>query len=394
MKRGKSALFLALFALLLFSSSLAAPAQAQRELTTYATWQRFEYGTLIWRADTGHIWALTNGGFAFGFPARTYSGLPDNPIFNIPRGFYRPINGFGKVWGNYPIVRLLLGNAIGTEFGFTLHLQTNGGYTTLMNVDAQPIQINPNGTWQYVNYFPPTPPPYYPPTPYPQSARVVYFSVDRTEVARGESVTLTWLVEGTQFVNLEIYDNTTATLIEARTRQPTNTSLTYTLPGAATSVRFVLWGVNGTHHPRVEDYIVQATPIIVNVTAYSGALNTYAAFQQYERGFMIWRGDSNEIFVFTGGSSGAVYYFPLSSYGGYADNPFNVPPAGYVAPINGFGRVWGNYQYVRDALGWAIGQEQGFTTTVTISANSVAGLTHPDGRSITLSINGGTWQLG
>lgn len=396
MNRKRNLAVLASLILLALGVVLARPqtAEAQTNVQVWATWQRFENGTMIWRSDTSTIWVLSNNGWAFTYPARSYSTLPDNPIRDIPAGYYRPIFGFGKIWGNIPLVRALLGNAIGVEFGFLLQMRSSGGTTIFYNVDAQPIQINRNGTWQYIAQIPPTyspPTPYYTPTSYPiPAAQIVYFTADRASVTRGGTVQLAWSVEGTQFANLEVYDSSN-TLIETRTRLAPTGSLSYTLPGAAVGAAFVLWGVNGTYHPRIEEYVVRSNPISVTVDSYTGSFSTYAAFQQYERGFMIWRGDTSDIYVFSSGA-GSVWYYPVSGYGWLPDNPIFDIPAGYIRPINGFGRVWGSYSAVRDSIGYATSSEQGFDTLVTISANAVAGLTLPDGRQIV--INGSGWQFG
>jgi hypothetical protein len=87
-----------------------------------------------------------------------------------------------------------------------------------------------------------------------------------------------------------------------------------------------------------------------------------ATMEYFERGFMIWRGDTGLITVYYGnGTSGNYQTFPIWSYALLPDNPITtVPPSGLFKPIFGFGKVWGNYPNVRNALGWARTPEQGY----------------------------------
>jgi hypothetical protein len=41
-------------------------------------------------------------------------------------------------------------------------------------------------------------------------------------------------------------------------------------------------------------------------------------------------------------------------------DPDIVPPNGFFQPIRGFGKVWRTHSDVRQKMGWALGQEQGF----------------------------------
>ncbi|MFN8372931.1 MAG: hypothetical protein U0694_08645 [Anaerolineae bacterium] len=63
-------------------------------------------------------------------------------------------------------------------------------------------------------------------------------------------------------------------------------------------------------------------------------------------------------------NSGTVSYYGIDAYGTLPDNPVtDLDLSGRVRPINGFGRVWGNYATVRTSLGWATANEQGYSIT-------------------------------
>ena len=95
---------------------------------------------------------------------------------------------------------------------------------------------------------------------------------------------------------------------------------------------------------------------------------TYAAFQEFERGYTIWREDTGEVMVLAT-STHQVYRFPEATYDYLPENPvLDQPPYGLVKPIRGFGRVWGNFPYIRSYLGWGTNSEFGYTANFISSA--------------------------
>lgn len=109
-----------------------------------------------------------------------------------------------------------------------------------------------------------------------------------------------------------------------------------------------------------------------------------AAYQPYQNGFMLWRQDTGDVWVFSGSS---VLKYAEAAYGPLPDNPVtDAPPQGMVRPISGFGRVWGNFENVRSLVGWATAPEQGYTMTVQFTAAPVITnyfyMTLPDSRVV------------
>jgi hypothetical protein len=87
-----------------------------------------------------------------------------------------------------------------------------------------------------------------------------------------------------------------------------------------------------------------------------------AAFQQFERGMMLWRVDTNEIYVMR--SDGRYEAFADTWQQGEDFTSGEAPPDGVLAPIRGFGKVWAQQDRVRGALGWATAPETSFRMQV------------------------------
>ena len=96
------------------------------------------------------------------------------------------------------------------------------------------------------------------------------------------------------------------------------------------------------------------------------------AYQPFEHGYMIWDSATGGIWVLYGGTEMAEYY-PQSSYENLPDNPSTVePPADFISPTSGFGRIWGNFQSVQQ-LGWATAPEQNFNFNLRAGPTTAGG---------------------
>jgi hypothetical protein len=118
-------------------------------------------------------------------------------------------------------------------------------------------------------------------------------------------------------------------------------------------------------------------------------VSTFAAYQQYQNGFMIWRQDTQDILIFAG--DGMLSIIDIQFYQNLPDDQTQPTPSGFINPINGFGRVWRNYDVIRNTLGWAISGETGYTATITSSDQSYYGgsISLPDG--LLAYFSQGTW---
>jgi hypothetical protein len=362
---------------LLLGAIPASPVSAQTTATVYATVQRLERGMMIWRSDTGHIWVLGGNGQVLNFPASRYSRLRDNPIPANPPGRIRPIFGLGKVWGNFAEVRNLLGWPTLPEIGANMPIRVVNRAYYLTQLDRTVIVINPNNTWVRLLGG-----------PQPANARIVSFNVTPNPVVPGQMLTFSWQVDGAELVLIQVFDDFDNKILADLTNLPTTGSTTFAVPGGNTeNLRVVLWGARRVHvSGQIVEYarLVRSEVLVGQNLTIPTSTTTLGVFQQYQRGFMIWRADTGMVMAFFDTTHKSAF-IRQSGYQGFPDNPFSDVPSGLVKPVNGFGRVWGNIQYIRDQLGWATGPEQQYQLTARILGTGPISFTLPDGRVVTVT---------
>ncbi|PJF21708.1 MAG: hypothetical protein CUN56_09690 [Phototrophicales bacterium] len=92
------------------------------------------------------------------------------------------------------------------------------------------------------------------------------------------------------------------------------------------------------------------------------ASNYAAATQNFERGAMIWTSQGTIYVLFNDGT----YQQVVDTFDPAVDpeSGGEIPPAGLVEPIRGFGKVWRTVSGVKDRLGWALTAETATNATV------------------------------
>ena len=113
-----------------------------------------------------------------------------------------------------------------------------------------------------------------------------------------------------------------------------------------------------------------------------------AAEQPFEGGVLIWLEETDSVIVFYAGGRWQRFDDTWTADQPESD-PALVPPAGRFQPIRGFGKVWRERPEVRELLGWALGVELGFESTIQDQA------TLPDQPDLTylLTYNGQVFAL-
>ena len=131
------------------------------------------------------------------------------------------------------------------------------------------------------------------------------------------------------------------------------------------------------------------------------SVSTYAAYQSYENGIMIWRQDNQTVYVLSNNGSFVAYL--VNDYAGLVA-PTDVPPAGRYTPVNAFGKVWNGALFrdtsVRDTMGWATAPERGYTAAISgysngcyAKCNIQTTISLPDGHTAELSTAFFTWKF-
>ncbi len=125
-----------------------------------------------------------------------------------------------------------------------------------------------------------------------------------------------------------------------------------------------------------------APPMPTPAATLISSLTTWAAYQSFEGGFMIWRQDTGQVYVFIGyNGMDTLRSYDASVYNAWTA-PSDPPPTSRFAPVNAFGKVWSQH---RDQLGWGLAQEQGYTATVNayaFSAITYLHITLPTGQTV------------
>lgn len=122
------------------------------------------------------------------------------------------------------------------------------------------------------------------------------------------------------------------------------------------------------------------------------AITVNAAQQPFENGLMLWREDDNVIY---GLRPDQTWFFTGDTWRDGLDlseDPALVPPNGLYQPVRGFGKVWRERPGLREALGWATAEEQGFTAVIQEFAGGTV-LQEAAGEDGVILLNSGYYQV-
>ena len=132
--------------------------RAQDKVITPAVYQGYQNGFMIYRADTGEILVFFGRrGTVSRVAQSTHEVLPVNPVNDPNPPGLRPAGAFGRVWGNFPEVRLGIGWAVTPEQDyravFTPGPRTNTGLQqTLVNLkNGRRVSIREDNSWRWAD---------------------------------------------------------------------------------------------------------------------------------------------------------------------------------------------------------------------------------------------------
>jgi hypothetical protein len=132
--------------------------------TSDAAEQYFEGGRMIWLGTEKVIYVLLNDGGLHTYTDTWTEGQPVvDPGIAAPAGRYKPVRGFGRVWGSDPYIRSRLGWAMAPEQGYQAQLQRSWTCCSsstsplyLRELDNRVAHLWPNptssGRWEFAQF--------------------------------------------------------------------------------------------------------------------------------------------------------------------------------------------------------------------------------------------------
>lgn len=230
---------------------------------------------------------------------------------------------------------------------------------------------------------------------------VSFAAMPAENIDRGGTVVLTWDVRGASSVSItRLSERGGLFLVPIGEDLPASGSLTYTAPPEYIStLPFVLIATTA-HGGYAEEYLSLAIncPYAASLSPGQCPISQNSvemAYQPFEGGLMIWRGDTRQIYVLFNTQSYETHNDTWQA--GESLEYSQPPPAGRLQPVRGFGKVWLEWSHVRSLLGWATAAEQGYTGTVERhqhwmgrNQTTVTFFTLPDGRAVRLISD---WQI-
>lgn len=132
-----------------------------------------------------------------------------------------------------------------------------------------------------------------------------------------------------------------------------------------------------------QDYVVGCP-----ITPGAAVVNT--AYAPFEGGQMLWRGDTDTIYVLTHDGRWTSYANAWRE----GDPEFSCGAADpLITPVRGFGRVWCDHPDVREALGAVTAAEVGDNASVVQDFGNGMIITAPFGDLFVFENEAGTWRL-
>jgi len=227
----------------------------------------------------------------------------------------------------------------------------------------------------------------------PDAPNIRSMSVNPDTAQVGDTITVNWDYENVDAVIVHFYDayprNDILYAIEER--QPISGSTTFVVPestlhGITVAVVGVRYKTDNNGREITERLISANEVVDLEDDGLPDSVTTWAVYQKYDNGMMIWRADNGTITVFF--EDGTLRNYPLSYYSYLSDAPKDLDvPDGKVMPTNGFGRVWAYLDDVSERLGWATDLETGYDLTISYAEDEEVEYNLPNDGKVYVSSN-------
>ncbi|MCA9907320.1 MAG: hypothetical protein KC519_01635, partial [Anaerolineae bacterium] len=136
------------------------------------------------------------------------------------------------------------------------------------------------------------------------------------------------------------------------------------------------------------------TPEAPTATVEAAPATVGASLQCFQNGYMIWRSDTDQIYVLFSRDGGSALHFVKADYDSLPEATGELPDAldaHLRMPILGFGKVWANNQIVRDGLGWATNDEEYYDAVLSEPGVGVLRIGIPGGGAVDITAASGNW---
>lgn len=207
----------------------------------------------------------------------------------------------------------------------------------------------------------------------PDPPRIITFDANVSIANPGDTITLSWETENASQITL--YHLLASGQFGTFWNVGPQGQMAYTIPDSTrNSERFILYAGNNP-----SDTVSAMVSITLNcpygwffapeppICAQEAPIISAAAEQRFEYGTMIWVGEEDRIYVLYDDDISSPKWSAFEDEwepGDPIDDPSIQPPPGFYQPKYGFGLVWREQPQVRDRLGWALAEEEGYTTAV------------------------------
>jgi hypothetical protein len=206
--------------------------------------------------------------------------------------------------------------------------------------------------------------PAFQPSATPDEPRILSFTASPDPVEREGTVTLTWSMSSMTGASITRLSPTGDIFLETEALDlPASGSIALKVPDEYTeAVKYYLGArdANGVLYRayvtvgiicRYDEYMAPRCPLTQDTI--------WAAYEPFERGHMVWRSDTQQIYVLHADGSYETYEDTW-----HEGDPVEIPgspPSGFYAPLRGFGNLYASQPGLRERLGWATAPEEGYT---------------------------------